>query len=86
MTASAVRPTVVIPAPRAAGDDGTDAGPPPEGSPCPAVAHQRVVHRLVRRELRLLAGLPTTRSAWRIYGGRRHRAAVVRLRGAPPAR
>ena len=36
---------------------------------------------------RLLGGLsPATRSAWRLYGGRRYRAAVVRLRGAPPAR
>ena len=36
---------------------------------------------------RLLGGLsPATRSAWRFYGGRQYRAAVVRLRGAPPAR
>lgn len=36
---------------------------------------------------RLLDGLSqATRSAWRLYGGRRYRAAVVRLRGAPPAR
>ncbi|SET20287.1 hemerythrin domain-containing protein [Geodermatophilus poikilotrophus] len=35
---------------------------------------------------RLLAGLPTsTRLAWRLAGRRRYRAAVVRLRGAPPA-
>ncbi len=35
---------------------------------------------------RLLAGLPaSTRLAWRLAGRRRHRAAVVRLRGAPPA-
>jgi hypothetical protein len=35
---------------------------------------------------RLLAGLPaSTRLAWRLGGRRRHRAAVVRLRGAPPA-
>ena len=36
---------------------------------------------------RLLAGLPTpTRLAWRVAGRRRYRAAVVRLRGEPPAR
>jgi hypothetical protein len=35
---------------------------------------------------RLLAGLPaSTRLAWRLVGRRRHRATVVRLRGAPPA-
>lgn len=36
---------------------------------------------------RLLAALPApSRLAWRLVGRRRHRAAVVRLRGAPPAR
>jgi hypothetical protein len=36
---------------------------------------------------RLLAGLPApTRLAWRVVGRGRYRAAVVRLRGAPPAR
>ncbi|MCZ2861137.1 hypothetical protein [Blastococcus sp. VKM Ac-2987] len=35
---------------------------------------------------RLLSGVPrSTRLAWRLYGGNRYRAAVVRLRGAPPA-
>ncbi|TQN42066.1 hemerythrin HHE cation binding domain-containing protein [Blastococcus colisei] len=35
---------------------------------------------------RLMAGLaPATRTAWRIVGRRNYRAAVVRLRGAPPA-
>jgi hypothetical protein len=35
---------------------------------------------------RLLEGLPwSARAAWRAYGARRYRAAVVRLRGAPPA-
>ena len=35
---------------------------------------------------RLLAALsPATRLAWRLSGRRRHRAAVVRLRGEPPA-
>ena len=35
---------------------------------------------------RLLAGLsPAARTAWRVFGGRNFHAAVVRLRGAPPA-
>ena len=35
---------------------------------------------------RLLAALPTaTRTAWRLTGRRRYRAAVIRLRGEPPA-
>ena len=35
---------------------------------------------------RLLSGVPrSTRTAWRIYGSGRYRAAVVRLRGEPPA-
>ena len=35
---------------------------------------------------RLLAGLsPAARTAWRVFGGRDFHAAVVRLRGAPPA-
>jgi hypothetical protein len=35
---------------------------------------------------RVLAGLsPAARTAWRVYGRRNYRAAVVRLRGAPPA-
>ena len=35
---------------------------------------------------RLLRGAPlATRLAWRLFGGDRYRAAVVRLRGAPPA-
>jgi phytoene/squalene synthetase len=35
---------------------------------------------------RLLGGLsPATRTAWRVSGRRHYRAAVVRLRGAPPA-
>jgi hypothetical protein len=62
MTATAVRPTDLIPAPRSAGDDVVNPGPRPslrDGSTCRAVAYQRVVHRLVRRELRLLAELAT---------------------------
>ena len=35
---------------------------------------------------RLLGGLsPSARMAWRLHGRRTYRAAVVRLRGAPPA-
>jgi hypothetical protein len=35
---------------------------------------------------RLLAGLsPAARTAWRVVGRRNFRAAVIRLRGAPPA-
>jgi hypothetical protein len=35
---------------------------------------------------RLMAGLPpAARTAWRVFGRRTFRAAVVRLRGAPPA-
>jgi Hemerythrin HHE cation binding domain len=60
MTAAVVRPTPVIPSPRTAADD-----IPPElpslrsGQVSRAVAYQRVLHRLVRRELRLLAELGT---------------------------
>ena len=61
MAATAVRPAALIPAPRAAGDDAPPAEHPSlhDGSTCRAVAYQRVVHRLVRRELRLLADLAT---------------------------
>lgn len=62
MTAAAVRPTVQIPSPRSAGDDVPDPGTAPSLRDVPtsrAVAYQRVVHRLVRRELRLLADLAT---------------------------
>ena len=62
MAATAVRPTALIPAPRSAGDDVVASGAGPslrDGSTSRAVAYQRVVHRLVRRELRLLADLAT---------------------------
>jgi hypothetical protein len=62
MTATAVRPTDLIPAPRSVGDDVVTPGRLPslrDESTCRAVAYQRVVHRLVRRELRLLAELAT---------------------------
>ncbi|HEV7212392.1 MAG TPA: hemerythrin domain-containing protein [Blastococcus sp.] len=55
MAATAVRTrSVVIPAPRSPADDARPAQPAPT---CRAVAYQRVLHRLVRRELRLLAEL-----------------------------
>jgi hypothetical protein len=53
MTATAVRSTTArIPRPRAAADDRPA---PRTASIPPAVAYQRVLHQLVRRELRLLA-------------------------------
>lgn len=57
MTAAAVRNTSArIPTPRAAGDD----RPAPQAASIPpAVAYQRVLHQLVRRELRLVADLAT---------------------------
>ena len=58
MTAAAVRSTTaVIPSPRAAADDLPVAG---TTTTVPAVAYQRVLHQLVRRELRLLADI----AAW----------------------
>jgi hypothetical protein len=62
MTAVAVRPTSLIPVPRSPGDanplQAVEASPAsPAGR---AVAYQRVLHRLVRRELRLLGEL----AAW----------------------
>jgi len=59
MPATAVRPTGLIPAPRPAADD-TVARTPAPGPAGRAVAYQRVLHQLVRRELRLLADL----AAW----------------------
>ena len=70
MTATAVRPTSLIPVPRSPGDDAGRAGTASAATPptCRAVAYQRVLHQLVRRELRLLADL----AAW--APGRRGRA------------
>jgi hypothetical protein len=58
MTAAAVRPGSVstVPAPRPAGDA---AVPAPPAAATRAVAYQRVLHQMVRRELRLLAELST---------------------------
>jgi hypothetical protein len=57
MTTTAVRPTGLIPTPRTAADDAVPRTPLPERDAGPAVAYQRVLHQLVRRELRLLADL-----------------------------
>jgi hypothetical protein len=60
MTATAVHPTGLTPSPRTAGDDAPTGTPTLRSGPvCRAVAYQRVLHRLVRRELRLLAELAT---------------------------
>ena len=60
MTATAVRPTGLVPTPRAAADDAAPTGPRAGVAAGRAVAYQRVLHQLVRRELRLLADL----AAW----------------------
>jgi hypothetical protein len=62
MTAVAVRPTSLIPTPRSPGDaDPSRAvAASPESCAGRAVAYQRVLHQLVRRELRLLGEL----AAW----------------------
>jgi hypothetical protein len=65
MTATAVRATGLIPAPRTPGDDAGTALPDrypnaPDPSAGRAVSYQRVLHQLVRREWRLLAEL----SSW----------------------
>jgi hypothetical protein len=59
MTAKAVGPPTLIPTPRPASDDSGTAGAAPRPDPAAgrAVAYQRVLHQLVRRELRLLADL-----------------------------
>ncbi|TQN42032.1 hemerythrin HHE cation binding domain-containing protein [Blastococcus colisei] len=74
MTATAVRPTGLIPAPRAAADDATTQVARPEPAACRAVAYQRVLHQLVRRELRLLADLAT----WAPPGEDQRTAALTR--------
>ncbi len=56
MAATVVRPTGLIPSPRSAADD-TPTRTTPPGSASRAVAYQRVLHHVVRRELRLLADL-----------------------------
>ena len=58
MTATAVRPSALVPTPRTAADDLALPAPPAPAAGR-AVAYQRVLHTLVRRELRLLADLAT---------------------------
>ncbi len=62
MTATVVRPTTLIPTPRSGAHDPASRGAAHRRDPaaCRAVAYQRVLHQLVRRELRLLADL----AAW----------------------
>lgn len=63
MTAAAVRPTTLIPSPRAAADSApvpAELAAPRDPSAGRAAAYQRVLHQLVRRELRLLSDL----AAW----------------------
>jgi hypothetical protein len=61
MTAAAVRAVSLIPTSRTAGDDAVQGSGAPGRDPSAgrAVAYQRVLHQLVRRELRLLAELST---------------------------
>ena len=62
MTAAAVRPTSLIPVPRSplSGATGTPSAPPHHTPTARrAVAYQRVLHQLVRREWRLLGELAT---------------------------
>jgi hypothetical protein len=73
MTATAVRPTGLIPAPRTAADATVPAGGPAPAA-CRAVAYQRVLHQLVRRELRSLADLAT----WAPAGDEERTATLAR--------
>jgi hypothetical protein len=57
MTAAAVRTRSAIPSPRAAADNHLPAPPPADTPTGPAAGYQRVMHQLVRRELRMLAEL-----------------------------
>src|SRR3954471_8391330 len=62
MTAAAVRPTSLIPVPRSplSGATGTGSAPSHRAPTARrAVAYQRVLHQLVRREWRLLGELAT---------------------------
>ncbi|UOY01746.1 hemerythrin domain-containing protein [Blastococcus sp. PRF04-17] len=58
MTTTVVRPTTLIPAPRSSGDGVCDAVVQAAATTAGrAVSYQRVLHQLVRRELRMLAEL-----------------------------
>jgi hypothetical protein len=62
MTAAAVRPTSLIPVPRSPLSGAAGIAPVPAHlapTACRAVAYQRVLHQLVRREWRLLGELAT---------------------------
>jgi hypothetical protein len=59
MAATAVGTTTLIPLPRSPAENGGAPTPSPAPSKGGAVAYQRVLHQLVRRELRLLADLAT---------------------------
>src|SRR4051812_39229183 len=74
MNPTVVRPAGQIPAPRAAADDGPASGPRTADAASPAVAYQRVLHRMVRRELRLVAEL----AAWAPPGEKPRTAALPR--------
>lgn len=68
--------TAVLPRPRSSSEQ-LLAAPPHQPVPAPqprAVASQRVLHQLVRRELRLLAEV----SAWTAAGDARHASALAR--------
>ena len=94
MTAAAVRPTSLIPVPRSPASDvartaGTDTVAAATRSTCRAVAYQRVLHQLVRRELRLLAELATWApddEAERTATLTRHAELVGQRPAAPPRR
>ncbi|MCW2683284.1 MAG: uncharacterized protein JWP33_1197 [Blastococcus sp.] len=60
MAATAVRTTTLIPEPRSSGENGGGRTGSAAPSASRAVTYQRVLHQLVRRELRLLADL----AAW----------------------
>jgi Hemerythrin HHE cation binding domain len=59
MAATAVRTTTLIPHPRSSAENAGTGASAPDPSRCRAAAYQRVLHQLVRRELRLLADLAT---------------------------
>lgn len=73
MTATAVRPTGLIPAPRRATDVAAAPSARPGAAASRALAYQRVLHRLLRRELRLLAEL----AGWAPCGEHRRTAALT---------
>jgi hypothetical protein len=82
MTAAAVRPTTLIPTPRAPLAGGVRTGPAAmsgllDRPACRAVAYQRVLHQLVRREWRLLGEL----ASWAPAGDTERTATITRHAG-----